>query len=228
MVWCWGWRCRPGLRARTTTTSSASTAVPPSASTDGPVRRRRIRRRRRRGGDGSSGGDGPTGNASASLSVAGGRLVSADGKVILEIPRGALTRPSEVAIVVVTAPAARRAGRQLRDPAGGRGAGQAGAAELPLHRGRAGRQPPVRPAGGALRRRALERRRRQRQRRGARGVRRHQPLRHVRHAAGCVRPLSGGLHRRHLQVRRPRQPGGPGVGQVCGPGQRLPDLRARL
>jgi hypothetical protein len=60
------------------------------------------------GGDGSSeagGGDGPTGSPSASLSAVGGRLVSADRRVVLEIPAGALTRPSEVSIKVVTAPA---------------------------------------------------------------------------------------------------------------------------
>ena len=56
-------------------------------------------------GDGAPAGDGASGSSSGSLSTAGGRLVSADGKVILEIPRGALTRPSEVAIKMVAAPA---------------------------------------------------------------------------------------------------------------------------
>ncbi len=37
-------------------------------------------------GDGAPAGDGASGSASGSLSTAGGRLVSADGKVILEIP----------------------------------------------------------------------------------------------------------------------------------------------
>ena len=181
-----------------------------------------------RSGDGAPAGDGASGSASASLSAAGGRLVSADGKVILEIPRGALTRPSEVAHQDGDRPGAGRDRCQLRDLAGGRGAGQAGAAQLPLHRGRAGRQPAGRPAGGALRRRALERGHGRRQRRAESRVRRHQPLRNVRDAAGGVWPLSRRLYRRQLQVRRPRQPRRPGGGQVRGPGQRLSGVRARV
>jgi hypothetical protein len=57
------------------------------------------------GGDGP-GPDGPQPNPSDTVGAPGGRLVSMDGRIILDIPRGALTYPVEISIQVAASPPA--------------------------------------------------------------------------------------------------------------------------